>query len=100
VIVVTEWNEFKNIDLPRVHDNMRHPVLIDGRNLYEPQRMEALGFVYRGIGRGYGGSGARGEQPDVEGTSAAAPSSTNPTPAITPGSDGHPEVEAGAEDEA
>jgi UDPglucose 6-dehydrogenase len=61
LVVVTEWNEFKNIDLPRVRDDMRRPVVIDGRNIYDPVRMDALGFVYRGVGRGYGGTGARGE---------------------------------------
>ena len=53
LIVVTEWNEFKNLDLVRIHKAMRRPVLIDGRNIYEPARMAALGFTYRGIGRGY-----------------------------------------------
>jgi UDPglucose 6-dehydrogenase len=61
VVVVTEWNEFKNIDLHKVRDLMRRPVLIDGRNIYDPVRMDALGFIYRGVGRGYAGSGARGE---------------------------------------
>jgi UDPglucose 6-dehydrogenase len=61
VIAVTEWNEFTHIDLPRVRDAMRRPVLIDGRNIYDPARMDALGFIYRCVGRGYGGSGARGE---------------------------------------
>jgi UDPglucose 6-dehydrogenase len=51
LVVVTEWNEFKNVDLQRLRDNMRRPVVIDGRNIYEPGRMEALGFIYRGIGR-------------------------------------------------
>jgi UDPglucose 6-dehydrogenase len=55
IIVVTEWNEFKNIDLPRIRDAMRRPVLVDGRNLYDPVHMDALGFIYRGIGRGEGG---------------------------------------------
>jgi len=35
---------------------MRQPVLVDGRNLYEPARMEQIGFAYRGIGRGYDGA--------------------------------------------
>jgi UDPglucose 6-dehydrogenase len=53
LIVVTEWNEFKQLDLDRIRDLMRQPVLFDGRNIYEPQKMEALGFTYRGVGRGY-----------------------------------------------
>jgi UDPglucose 6-dehydrogenase len=51
VVLVTEWNEFKQLDLLRLKRSMRRPVLIDGRNLYDPQAMRELGFVYRGIGR-------------------------------------------------
>ncbi len=53
VILVTEWNEFKQIDLERVKQLMRAPVLIDGRNVYDPETMRTLGFRYRGVGRGY-----------------------------------------------
>jgi len=53
LIVVTEWNEFKQLDMARVKASMRQPVLIDGRNIYDPKRMRELGFTYRGIGRGY-----------------------------------------------
>ena len=52
LVVVTEWNEFRHLDLARVHQLMRTPVLVDGRNIYDPARMRGLGFVYRGIGRG------------------------------------------------
>lgn len=51
VILVTEWNEFKELDLERVKASMRQPVLVDGRNLYDPADMRRLGFAYRGIGR-------------------------------------------------
>jgi UDPglucose 6-dehydrogenase len=54
LVVVTEWNEFKNLDLTRIRDLMKRPVLIDGRNIYDPQAMMDLGFHYRGVGRGYG----------------------------------------------
>ncbi|MHB1131376.1 MAG: UDP-glucose dehydrogenase family protein [Chloroflexota bacterium] len=47
----TEWEEFRLLDMARVRIAMRHPVLVDGRNLYDPGEMAALGFVYRGIGR-------------------------------------------------
>jgi len=50
--VATEWNEFKQLDLVRVRGLMRHPVVVDGRNIYEPKTMFGLGFVYFGIGRG------------------------------------------------
>jgi UDPglucose 6-dehydrogenase len=57
LILVTEWNEFKNLDLKRVLRLMRYPLLIDGRNIYDPTTVQALGFDYTGIGRGYGGRG-------------------------------------------
>ncbi len=53
VVIVTEWNEFKHISLPRLKELMRKPVIVDGRNIYDPERMKTLGFVYRGMGRGY-----------------------------------------------
>jgi UDPglucose 6-dehydrogenase len=53
LVVVTAWNEFKHLDMARIKASMAQPVLVDGRNIYEPKRMEELGFVYRGIGRGY-----------------------------------------------
>ncbi len=56
LIVVTEWNEFSNLDLERIHESMNEPVLLDGRNIYEPERIKELGFRYRGVGRGYNGS--------------------------------------------
>jgi UDPglucose 6-dehydrogenase len=51
LMVVTEWNEFRNLDLARIKRSMRRPVLVDGRNIYDPVEMRSLGFVYRGIGR-------------------------------------------------
>jgi UDPglucose 6-dehydrogenase len=53
VIVVTPWNEFMQLDMARIKNAMRTPVMIDGRNLYDPAEMRQLGFTYRGIGRGY-----------------------------------------------
>lgn len=53
VILATEWNEFKNIDLNRVKESMKQPVIVDGRNLYDPDLMRRHGFTYRGMGRGY-----------------------------------------------
>ncbi len=51
LVVVTEWPEFKNLDLSEVKKIMKNPVVIDGRNIFEPQRMKSLGFNYSGIGR-------------------------------------------------
>lgn len=56
MIVLTPWNEFKQLDMMRIRDTMKTPVVIDGRNLYDPAEMTALGFEYRGIGRGYEGA--------------------------------------------
>jgi UDPglucose 6-dehydrogenase len=58
LILVTEWNEFKQLDMNRLKSLMRQPVLVDGRNIYDPKRMAELGFNYRGMGRGYDGGGA------------------------------------------
>lgn len=57
LVVCTEWNEFMNLDLTRVHKAMRQPIIVDGRNIYDPVEMTRLGFHYRGIGRGYGPDG-------------------------------------------
>jgi len=57
LILVTEWNEFKQLDMSRVKSLMRQPVLVDGRNIYDPARMAEMGFTYRGMGRGYNGEG-------------------------------------------
>jgi len=52
LVVCTEWNEFKQLDLQRIKQVMAQPILVDGRNIYEPHQMLALGFTYRGVGRG------------------------------------------------
>jgi UDPglucose 6-dehydrogenase len=51
LVVVTEWNEFRHLDLDRLKESMRKPVVVDGRNIYDPMVMRRLGFTYRGIGR-------------------------------------------------
>jgi len=51
LVLVTEWNEFKQLDMRRIASSMRQAVLFDARNIYEPTYMRALGFTYRGIGR-------------------------------------------------
>ena len=57
LILVTEWNEFKQLDMHRIAQSMRHAVLFDARNIYDPAKMRELGFTYRGIGRGYDANG-------------------------------------------
>jgi UDPglucose 6-dehydrogenase len=54
LVVVTEWNEFKSLNMHQIRSAMRRPVLIDGRNIYEAAEMNRLGFIYRAIGRGTG----------------------------------------------
>jgi len=49
--LVTEWNEFKFLNLERLRSLMRRPVIFDGRNFYEPDRMRRLGFEYYSVGR-------------------------------------------------
>ncbi len=51
LIVVTPWNEFKQLDLEKVKDLLKTPVIYDGRNIYDPQVMKEMGFTYRAIGR-------------------------------------------------
>ena len=57
LVAVTEWNEFKHLDLARIRDSMNRPLLVDGRNVYDPAAVRALGFTYQGVGRGYNGEG-------------------------------------------
>ena len=52
LLVMTEWLVYRNPDFERVRKLVRRPLLIDGRNLYDPDRMATLGFEYHGIGRG------------------------------------------------
>ena len=52
LLLVTEWNEFKQLNWEKIRSFMRQPIVIDGRNLYDPAEMAARGFVYWGVGRG------------------------------------------------
>ena len=51
LIVLTEWNEFRQLDLSKIKDSMKKPVLLDGRNIYEPHKAQEMGFTYVGVGR-------------------------------------------------
>jgi UDPglucose 6-dehydrogenase len=51
VVLVTEWNEFKYLNLERLRGLLKRPVIFDGRNLWEPERMRRLGFEYHSVGR-------------------------------------------------
>ncbi len=51
LVVATEWDEFKKLDLDRARKALTHPIMFDGRNLFDPAEMERLGFIYKSIGR-------------------------------------------------
>jgi UDPglucose 6-dehydrogenase len=51
LVVATEWDEFKKLDLERARKSLTHPIMFDGRNLFDPQEMERLGWIYKSMGR-------------------------------------------------
>ncbi len=51
LIVITEWNEFKQLDLSKIKAVMKNPVILDGRNIYNPGEVKRLEFTYQGVGR-------------------------------------------------
>jgi UDPglucose 6-dehydrogenase len=51
LLVITEWNEFRRPDFERMRQLMKHPVVFDGRNIYDPNEMRELGFTYYSVGR-------------------------------------------------
>src|SRR6266436_6249758 len=51
LVIATEWSEFKKLDLERARKALSHPIVFDGRNLFDPAEMERLGFIYKSIGR-------------------------------------------------
>ncbi|MFG6443533.1 UDP binding domain-containing protein, partial [Roseateles sp. LKC17W] len=52
LLIVTEWKEFRTPDFDAIKAALKQPVVLDGRNLYDPALMKTLGIEYRGIGRG------------------------------------------------
>lgn len=51
LVIATEWNQFRNLDLLRIKELLKKPILVDLRNLYEPEKVKSLGFIYEGVGR-------------------------------------------------
>jgi UDPglucose 6-dehydrogenase len=51
LVIATEWDEFKKLDLDRARKLLTHPIMFDGRNLFDPQEMQKLGWTYKSIGR-------------------------------------------------
>src|SRR5438045_9724718 len=80
LILVTEWNAFRALDLTRVKRLLRRPLVIDLRNIYKPEEMAAIGLAYHSIGRPSSRAGAEAAAPGAEaaapGAEAAAPSAT------------------------
>jgi UDPglucose 6-dehydrogenase len=61
LVVVTEWQEFRGLDLRSLAEAMATPILVDGRNIFQPQQAAEAGFDYSGIGRCSAGRTARRE---------------------------------------
>jgi UDPglucose 6-dehydrogenase len=51
LVIATEWPEFRKLDLARARKLLTHPILFDGRNVFDVAEMEKLGFVYKSVGR-------------------------------------------------
>jgi UDPglucose 6-dehydrogenase len=51
LVIVTEWVQFRALDLPRLKRIMKQPIVVDLRNVYRPTELADLGFIYTGIGR-------------------------------------------------
>jgi len=51
LVIATEWNQFRNLDLLKIKELLKTPIMIDLRNLYEPEKVKSLGFIYEGVGR-------------------------------------------------
>jgi len=51
LVIATEWNQFRNLNLLKIKKILKNPVLIDLKNLYEPKKMKKIGFIYEGVGR-------------------------------------------------
>ena len=52
LVIVTDWNEYRFPDFARIKASLKRPIVVDGRNLYDPAKMEQFGFTYRSLGRG------------------------------------------------
>jgi len=51
LLIMTEWDEFRNLDLARIKRLLRQPIIVDGRNIFKPEKMSILGFIYKCMGR-------------------------------------------------
>ena len=51
IVIATEWDEFKKLDIERARKSLTHPIMFDGRNLFDREEMERLGWIYKSVGR-------------------------------------------------
>jgi len=51
LVIATEWDEFKKLDFERARKSLSHPIMFDGRNLFDRAEMERLGWIYKSVGR-------------------------------------------------
>ena len=51
LIIMTEWHEFIQLDLEKIKHLMKNPIILDGRNIYDPSKVRSIGFIYQGVGR-------------------------------------------------
>jgi UDPglucose 6-dehydrogenase len=78
LVILNEWQEFAELDLKRLHYTLRYPIVIDGRNLYDPVRMIENGFTYLSVGRpGLSHTRDSAVGPTLQGSSPSRPSDSN-----------------------
>ena len=65
MVIATEWEQFRALDLERLKEIMACPVIVDLRNIYRPAEMAKLGFIYESIGRGGAKTDSRMESPST-----------------------------------
>jgi UDPglucose 6-dehydrogenase len=51
LLLLTEWQDFRDLDFARIHEALRYPIVVDGRNLFPPKTMREQGFIYHSVGR-------------------------------------------------
>ncbi|HZF09651.1 MAG TPA: UDP-glucose/GDP-mannose dehydrogenase family protein [Thermoanaerobaculia bacterium] len=84
LVICTEWNQFRKLELPRLHQLMRRPLVVDLRNLYEPEKMAAERFEYVSVGRPDGLPDRRVEERGHPPPPARAKSRANSRPGVLP----------------
>jgi UDPglucose 6-dehydrogenase len=90
LVIATEWEQFRALDLVRLREAMAAPIIVDLRNIYRPDEMERLGFMYESIGR----PARRRTGPRVERTSVTESSLASPQPSRRLTADASDPIEA------